>query len=298
MKRGSLGRIRCATITSPDLLGISRLYSDALDYHVVERGEISPALAVAWGAEGVAGSRFAMLAPQGGTETVLRFVACTDAGAYVPYSCYGWNAIELVVESCDGAANRLVEHGFKLIGPPADLAFSGGALRAAQVRGVAGEVLYLTQVKRPLEGFQLPLARCPIDKVFIAVLTGSTPQFGFEAYAQHFTNASAGPFATPVPAIAQFQGVEAQHPYQVGTLALAPENYLEFDDAPAAIGPRPRREGLLPPGIAMVTFEAAGVETSRNGSNAPLRPGGSLYGSGTMHRAVGAFGEWLELLTE
>ena len=98
----------------------------------------------------------------------------------------------------------------------------------------------------------------------------------------------------PVAVIAAYQGLPDDHVYQVGTLALAPENYFEIDDSPPAVGPRPRRNGQLPPGIAMISVEAANARAT----GVEPRAGGRLYGSGAARLITGAFGERMELLIE
>ena len=45
-----LGAIRRVTITATNLPAIEKAYSEHLEYQVSDRGEVSPAEAVAWGA--------------------------------------------------------------------------------------------------------------------------------------------------------------------------------------------------------------------------------------------------------
>ncbi|MGH8137521.1 MAG: VOC family protein [Steroidobacteraceae bacterium] len=298
MNKPQLGRIRCATLVTRDVEASSNLYATSLGYRIVERATISAALAAAWKAPAMTGARYAMLDSAKGSGTYLRWVECPDSPDYAPFSAFGWNALELTVQDCDRAAAQLARHGFRLAGPPEDLAFSSGALRAAQLQGSSGEVLYLTQIKRQLDGFQLPTARCLIDRLFIAILTGSSPEAGLRAYGQRFANRATDPFTTAVPVIARFQALDPQHPYRIGTLALAPEYYLEFDDAPGHVGPRIIPDGHLPPGIAMITLECAGTDTTCSTASAGFRPGGMLYGPNIVRRTTGPFGEWLELLSE
>jgi len=293
-----LGCIRCATIVSADADASAALYEDALEYQVLERGVIAAELALAWNAQEVAGARYVVLGPGRDADTLLRFIERRDAAVYPPYSCFGWNALELVVQNCDAAAARLGRRGFKMVGPPQDLDFSSGALRAAQMHGACGEVLYLTEIKRPLAGFDLPVAHRHIDRLFIAVLTGDTPQAGYDAYAQCFENAAGGIFQTAVPVIAQFQHLDAAHLFEVGTLQLAEQCYIEVDGAPYQVGVRPQQPGYLPPGIAMITLDTTAQPTQASRSESGFRPGGRLYGSNALLRTSGAFGEWLELLVQ
>lgn len=290
-----LGRIRCATIVSADADASAALYEDALEYQLLERGVIAAELALAWDAREVAGARYVVLGPGRDADTLLRFIERGDAAAYPPYACFGWNALEFVVQNCDAAAARLGRRGFKMVGAPQDLDFSSGALRAAQMQGACGEVLYLTEIKRPLAGFDLPVAHRLIDRLFIAVLTGDSPQAGYGAYAQRYENAAGGIFQTAVPVIAQFQQLDAAHLYDVGTLQLAEQCYIEVDGAPSQVRARPHEPGHLPPGIAMITLDITAQPTPLDSG---FRPGGRLYGSNSLLRTSGPFGEWLELLVQ
>jgi catechol 2,3-dioxygenase-like lactoylglutathione lyase family enzyme len=293
MSTPTLGRIRAVTLVCPDLDVVVADYSACLGYREIERGAIEPALAAAWGATGVTGCRYAVLGPVSGAETYLRFIEIPGRAAYAPYSAYGWNAIELTVQDCDAAVARLAGGPFRVVGPPEDLGFSAGALRAGQLVGPLGEIIYLTQVRRPMPGFELPPAASPVDRVFIVVLHGSSAEGGLAEYAARFGNTGAGTFDVAVAFMAEYQGLDPAHAYRIGTLGLAPGFYLELDGSPPHIGVRPVPPESLPGGIAMVSFETA---MPADVSSAPS-PGGALYGSRTTMRVTGPFGEWLELLS-
>lgn len=86
-----------------------------------------------------------------------------------PFARYGWIAAELAVRSPDALVERCARAGFTLLGAPAALEFSD-AIRAMQVAGPDGEVLYLTQVERPVTPFDLYQAQAEVDRCFVAVL--------------------------------------------------------------------------------------------------------------------------------
>jgi catechol 2,3-dioxygenase-like lactoylglutathione lyase family enzyme len=292
MSSGVLGRIRAATLVCPNLDVAISSYRDYLGYRELERGEISAALADLWGARRMTGSRYALLQPKSGADTWLRFVEIPDNPAYKPYSSWGWNALELTVQNCDEAVATLSQGPFEIVGPAHDLGFSDGALRAGQVVGPFGEVLYLTEIKRPVPGFSLPSAASPIDRIFIVILHGADADQGIAAYGQQFGNGGSPTFETSVDFMALYQGLPADHPYRLGTVAMAPGFYLEIDGAPAHIGKRPVPTGLLPSGIAMLS-----IETTERRPAARSVDAGALYTHRRAERIEGPFGEWIELLT-
>lgn len=293
MMSGVLGKLRAATLVCPDLDAAVASYRDYLDYQEIERGIIPAPLAALWGAAQVAGCRYALLGPASGADTWLRFVEIPHGPAYRPYSSWGWNALELTVQNCDAAVAKLASGPFKIVGPAHDLGFSDGALRAGQLVGPLGEVLYLTEIKRPVPGFALPPAQSPIDRIFIVILHGADADAGIAAYGTQFGNSGSPTFETAVDFMAVYQGLPPDQPYRLGTVALASGFYLEVDGAPAHITKRPVPAGELPGGIAMLSIE---THTSR--PTAQAIDAGVLYGTRRAERIEGPFGEWIELLSD
>ncbi len=288
--RSPLGRIRAVTLVCPSIAVAESAYAAGLGYRVVEHGTLSEALAKAWNAPAVAGAPYVVLAPQSGEETYLRFIEVPGCPPYAPYSAYGWNAMELTVEDCDAAVERLAAGPFVVVGPPEDLAFSDGALRAGQLVGPHGEIIYLTQVRRQMPGFELPPARSFVDRVFIMVLHGPAAQPGLDHYEAAFGNPASATFDVSVPFMAVYQGLAPDYAYRIGTLVLGAGFYLEMDNSPAHVGRRAVPAGGLPSGIAMVSFE---IDAPLAGS---VPAEGVVYGGRTTCRVAGAFGEWVELL--
>ncbi len=292
MSSGALGKIRAVTLVCPDLDAVTAAYRDYLGYQDKERGTISPTLATSWGASQVTGSRYALLEPASRADTWLRFIEVKGCAPYVPYSSWGWNALEITVQNCDAAVAALAAGPFKLVGPAQELGFSDGALRAGQLVGPLGEVLYLTEIKRPVPGFVLPPADSAIDRVFIVILHGSDAELGVAEYAKRFGNPGSPTFDVSVDFMAIYQGLPADHSYRIGTVALAPAFYLEVDGAPPHIGARPVNPGHLPLGIAMLSIEVDGPRPESHRIDA-----GALYKNRHAERVVGPFGEWIEILS-
>ena len=294
----TLGAIRAVTSVCADLDSAVGTYSRYLGYRPVQRATIAGDLAAAWGAPAVEGCRLATLAPASGADTFIRFVEVPSSTPYAPCSAWGWHALELTVADCDAATAQLSKGPFRILGEPHDLSFSDGALRASQLQGPYGEVLYLTQVRRAVPGYDLPFAKSLIDRVFIVVLHGRSAESGLKWYANTFGNATSPIMAVPIDFMAELHGLDPSHAYQIGTLTLAPGFYFEVDDTPAHVGARVRPDGRLPPGIAMVS--CVGRRTGAAAS--PLRGSthdGPIYSATrAISRGEGLFGEWLEFLAE
>jgi len=269
-----LGGIIGTTISTPDLAASRRAYTAHLGFEVIDEGQVSAADAVNWQAPAMAGAPYLSLGPGGRSDFQFRFVEHPQALGYRAFSSHGWNAAELMVEDVDGMASALADSPFRIVGPPADLVFCTD-IRAMQIVGPAGELLYLTQFKKPVPGLDVPLPRCAVDRVFIVILGGASLA-GMQAfYQQEFAVPEAAPMESRVVAMAELFGMDREHRFRIAALPLAGQSLIEIDEMPAAAPPVQQRDGLLPPGIAMVSCQG---------------PGG--------HRVLrGAAGELLEICT-
>jgi hypothetical protein len=196
------------------------------------------------------GSRCAWLANELG-EPWLRLIECPDAPARRPFTHVGWLALEIDVQDVDALGHSLADSPFDIIGAPADLAISD-AIRAMQVVGPSGEVLYLTQVKRPLPPFELPRARCRVDRLFIPVMTCPDR----DAVLDHYERLSGNEglrFETAITVISAALGFEKNHAHPVATLQLADNTLIEIDQV-AGLRPAPYGGDEIPTGIALIHF--------------------------------------------
>jgi hypothetical protein len=248
------GRLLGATITCPDAGAAATLYVAALGYMRLDDGLISETEALLWQAPALAGATFVRIAPEGLDAPWLRFIAQPGV-VPAPFTTSGWAALELVVEDCDAAVARLSEHGFRVLGQAADLDFSEGAIRAGQLLGPYGEMLYLTQVIRQVPGYNLPVATRFIDRLFIAILATASIE-GSLSELSGLGIAENARFWSAVPFIAKAHGLPSAHEFTIATATLSTGAYLEVDDLPG-LSARERLNGLLPPGIAFMTLAAS-----------------------------------------
>lgn len=297
MSSPKLGAACCATIICPAVDEAAALYGRALGYAIVEEGVVSAPRALAWGAPACAGARYTLLALPGAGAALLRFVEDPAAQPPVPYRSQGWAALEFSVASSDAMIARLEAAGFTVIGPADDLAFSQGALRAGQVSGPFGEILYLTQVNAQLDDYTLPTTVEPVGGMFIVILCVSSVDEAYRDYAAKFGMVPKEPFHAAVPFIADFQERPRDTSYYFGCLELVPTSYVEVDEMGDGIGPRQRRPGALPAGIAIVTFETESLDAFRSQASGPaLVEHGPLYRGGGSVSIEGPHGELIEIV--
>jgi catechol 2,3-dioxygenase-like lactoylglutathione lyase family enzyme len=281
MTTALLVSILAVTIVVPDLDAVEAAYGSFLGYRVVERGTVDADLAGAFAAPAMRGRRLLVLGPASGEPVFLRFVEAPATPGSAALKTLGWNATEILVEDPDALAERLVHSPFRIVGPPRNLQFNP-KVRAMQVLGPAGELLYLTRIPPGGSMFDLGSARSFVDRTFIVVLGGrSMPEMqAFYRDVLGLPVTEARP--SRVEVLNDAWGFDGEHQIPLA-IAQLPKNFLvELDEYPAAAVPRPARSGDLPPGMAIVTF---GVRRLDALGAAPLATPAALAGPAARSNA-------------
>lgn len=289
--------LRAATLVTPDPDATAALYTEWLDYEVVERGVVPDDLAAAWDAPASAGRRFAVCRPASGAEVYLRLVEGAAVEGYRPLRTYGWAAIELCVQNVLTVHDRLRRSPFEVIGPPARIE-GLPTIFPMQVRGPDGEIVYLTQIDADLPEHTLPRAATPIDSLFILVLACSD----MNASAHWLERACAVTLGPPLDLaytlISQAFGLPETQLHTIATLAHERDLFLEVDQYPPTAAARPRRPGELPPGVALATLLAPDLDAVAAPWLHPPKPrSGVVYGgrrTGVMRGPDGVLVELVE----
>jgi hypothetical protein len=291
-----LGAIRAVTTTAADLEAVRASYEQYLGYRVVERGHVGARTAAGWGAPAVAGARLMIMAPAAGQATLLRFVEQPMPAGFRPMTTPGWNSTEIIVQSSDAVALRLQTSPFRIVGPPRDLS-SSSDIRAMQAVGPANEMLYLTSVKRPMPGRDMPTAEAFVGRAFIAVAGGRDIAAMAAFYRDTFGNVSTTPFNTPIHSLSTQNDLPPDTRYNLAVTQLGGGTKLELDEYPASAKPRPRPPGGLPVGMAIVSFDCPAIDrfTTRMIAAPHAAEIGPFMGRrvGVM---AGAAGELIELI--
>jgi hypothetical protein len=254
-----IGGIVGTTVTTPDLAASVEAYTRDLGFVEVESGRLSAQQAAHWHAPAAAGAPYASLAPGGHRDFRFRFVEQPGATGYRAFTTHGWNAAELIVQDVDAMARSLEGSAFRIIGAPADLVFCTD-IRAMQIVGPAGELLYLTGFKRPVPGLDVPEPRCPVDRVFIVILGGPSLPAMQAFYGERFGAPAAPVMESRVVAMADVFGLDREHRFRIAALPLAGQSLIEIDAMPEGARPVPRVDGLLPPGISIVSVSGPAAD--------------------------------------
>jgi catechol 2,3-dioxygenase-like lactoylglutathione lyase family enzyme len=265
-----LGPIIAVTVTSADVGASLATYGAGLGYAELARGVVTSEQAAAWGAASVAGRDWALAGPppgDGGASTsaeggrvagapgAVRFVESRRPPGYLPLRHTGWAALEIAVQDVEAVAAGVEAAGFRVLRRPQALS-STTALRAMQVCGPDGEVVYLTQQLRHLDAFELPVPTLPVDGVFVAVLAARDLEVARAFYEQRFAVRRASDHPVAIKVLNDSFGLPDETAHRLSSLQLAGECLLEIDQYPAAATPRHGVPGELPPGVAVVTLAA------------------------------------------
>ena len=233
-----IGPVALCTLIAADGQAATDAYTRYMHQQVVAAGELDADTAGALGYPQLTGNRHWILANQQGREW-LQILEYPQASPRDSLTSFGWLALEVLVEDVDRLASTLTSSPFELLRPPADLDVSD-KIRACQVRGPTGEILYLTQISGEVPPFELPSCSAPVDHLFIPVLSTPSRERSLTQYATISTTTGLN-FETKISVVNQARGFDLDHRHPVATLQLAGQALLEIDEiahtlnAPAGI---------------------------------------------------------------
>lgn len=297
----ALLRIAACTATVPDLAAAEACYRDWLGYRTIERGHVDPQLASGWLAPGAAGAACCTMTPDGEDDVFIRLVETPPVPGYQPLTTFGWSAFEIIVEDVYALSEQLESGPFRFLDTPHPLQFMPSIV-AMQVAGPGGECLYFTTETGARDTSLLPPPSGFVGRPFIVVAGGPDFNAMLRWYVDNFELRERPVRNSKVAIVQRAQGLDPEHAIQLSAIGLRERgNLLELDGYPHGpgyvTGPRPRAEGCLPPGNAIVSFEVADLDRYAHlAKTAPRSRPEAVYAGRRVSTLVGPAGELVELI--
>lgn len=290
------GLIKAATVSAPDAAALASTYQQYFELNIAEQGTVSPDLAASWGAPGMAGQPCYLMTSNSDTPVFIRIVENPGMPAYTPLRSYGWNAMEICVEDVHALHAKLQGSPFNVIGPPVELEISDIFI-PMQAVGPANEVLFLNEVHGNMPNEDLPKAAAPVDHIFIMVLATPDREKAIEFYTTKFGWREGDSYNLTYTVINNAFGLDANHKTDITTTGVGRLVNNEIDQYPAGTVEREKAIGMLPPGIAAVTYMVKSLKDLDVDfiSEPAVRPG-TMYQGRRSACCIGAAGELVELI--
>ena len=248
-----IGPIVTVTILTHDLSKSAAMYISAFGWQ--EKGSeylLSADEASRWQATNLTGARVLEVC---GINGGVRFIESTTYQNPLPLRTFGWSALEICVDDVHKYVAQAVEAGFEVLNEAVPL--SGTAkplpLIAAQLAGINGEVVYITQILSEVPNFELPDVSKESGSIFICVLGASDLEKSREVLESNFEVRRASDREVAIRVINRVYEKSLDSLHRLSSLQLAGRNAIEIDQLPNEGAQREKLASNLPPGISVVT---------------------------------------------
>ena len=144
-----------------------------------------------------------------------------------PFAAPGWSAMEVLVKDLDALFEQL-PIAFTVLNPPAALSFSD-QIRAMQVAGPAGELIYFTEVSGEVPGFALPTPTRQVNQCFVMINAVTDIQQSIAFYAGLLECEAPSPMPARVSILSRTNGLDEEHRHDIAPIALGPGQLFELD---------------------------------------------------------------------
>jgi predicted enzyme related to lactoylglutathione lyase len=255
-----IGPIETVTILTHDLAASAQMYISAFGWQIKESEyELRVEEASRWQAKNLAGARVLEVY---GINGGVRFVESDRYQNPLPLRTFGWSALEICVDDVHKYVAQAVAAGFVVMNEAVPLSGSAKPLPliAAQLAGINGEVVYITQILSEVPNFELPDVSKESGSIFICVLGASDLESSREVLESNFEVRRASDREVGIKVINRVYGKPLDTLHRLSSLQLAGRNAIEIDQLPVEGAQREAALGYLPPGISVVTVRGSVAE--------------------------------------
>lgn len=248
-----IGPIDTVTILTRDLSKSAAMYISAFGWQVKETEyQLGVEEANRWQATNLIGAKVLQVS---GINGGVRFIESTGYKNPLPLRTFGWSALEICVDDVHKYVAQAVEAGFEVLNEAVPL--SGAAkplpLIAAQLAGLNGEVVYITQILSEVPNFELPDVSKESGSIFICVLGASDLEKSREVIESNFEVRRASDREVAIRVINRVYEKPLATLHRLSSLQLAGRNAIEIDHLPIEGVQREVAPNDLAAGISIVT---------------------------------------------
>ena len=255
-----IGPIDTVTILTHDLATSAAMYISAFGWQAKgSEYQLKAEEANRWQATNLTGARTLEV---NGINGGVRFIESSTYQNPQPLRTFGWSALEICVDDVHKYVAQAVEAGFEVLNEAVPL--SGTAkplpLIAAQLAGINGEVIYITQILSEVPNFELPDVLKESGSIFICVLGASDLEKSREVLESNFEVRRASDREVAIRVINRVYEKPLETLHRLSSLQLAGRNAIEIDQMPIEGEQRDVAPDNLPPGISVVTVRGSVAE--------------------------------------
>mgnify|MGYP002624735286 CR=1 FL=1 len=261
-------------------------------------GTLGPDLCAAWDAPADAACRTCLMQPPSGEPPFLRFVETERRDGTWPPLSWGWHVTEILAADPDALAERLEGTAFQVFLGPVDLLPRPKSPRVVQAYGPSGQLIYFTRLLPNGSRYGISGARTFVDRPFKFGMGGPSLDALIHFYGNTMGLKVDEPTFFPGTLATRAAGASPDTiaPISVARVELR-RSILELDEFPDTVKPRPRPEGALPGGLAMIGFEVEDLDALPVPMRAPPRPVATPpYDGRRVAAVVDPAGERLEII--
>jgi predicted enzyme related to lactoylglutathione lyase len=256
----NIGPIDTVTILTHDLSKSAAMYISAFGWQTKGSEYLLRAEdADRWQATNLIGAKVLEVC---GINGGVRFIESTNYQNPLPLRTFGWSALEICVDDVHKYVAQAVESGFEVLNEAVPL--SGTAkplpLIAAQLAGINGEVVYITQILSEVPNFELPDVAKESGSIFICVLGASDLEKSREVLESNFEVRRASDREVAIRVINRVYEKPLETLHRLSSLQLAGRNAIEIDQLPVEGKQREVAPNNLAPGISVVTVRGSVAE--------------------------------------
>lgn len=222
--------ISAVTLVVPNLAETLRVYQ-AFGYPLLAEGSLSHNDVAVQHDSRLHHCAYATLGLNAGSTQSIELVEYPDCIRCAPFARPGWAAMELLVSDLDVVHQRVIDLDLTVWGEPQALSFTDH-IKAMQVLGPAGELIYFTEQLAAVDAWPLPQVSSLFDQCFVAVLCSHQIDVSARFYATLLGRSVPAVIKSRVLGLSKLGRFSPDTLHPISAIPLGHGHWLELDQGP------------------------------------------------------------------